>query len=150
MTVMVVTSLQLFIGYAKSRQEARATMSDRAGPFDWSGGHPALDLVNTLDERPFPSAIENLATYADLVRFAELAKLIEPSVARQLRKLKDGVCSRVAGQARQLREHLHGVLAAAHASRPLPQADLDAIARATHAAHSARVLVLSASSRLAR
>ena len=39
-------------------------MSDRAGPFDWSGGHPALDLVNTLDERPFPSPIENLATYA--------------------------------------------------------------------------------------
>ena len=27
-------------------------MSGRANPFEWSGGHPALDLVNTLDERP--------------------------------------------------------------------------------------------------
>jgi predicted RNA-binding Zn ribbon-like protein len=125
-------------------------MSDRAGPFDWSGGHPALDLVNTLDERPFLSPIENLATYADLVRFAELAKLIEPSVAQRLRKLRDGACSRVANQARQLREHLHDVLAAAHTGRPLPQTDLDAIGRAIQAAHSARALVLSALPRLAR
>jgi predicted RNA-binding Zn ribbon-like protein len=125
-------------------------MRDRAGPFDWSGGHPALDLVNTLDERPFPAPIENLATYADLVRFAELAKLIEPSVARRLRKLTDGACSRVANQARQLREHLHNVLTAADMGQPLPQADLDAIGRAIQAAHSARALVVSASARLTR
>jgi predicted RNA-binding Zn ribbon-like protein len=118
-------------------------MSDRAGPFDWRGGHPALDLVNTLDERPFPSPIENVATYADLVRFAELAKLIEPSVAQRLRKLTGAACSRVANQARKLREHLHDVLAAAHAGRPMPQTDLEAIGRAIHAAHSARALVLS-------
>ena len=118
-------------------------MSDRAGPFDWSGGHPALDLVNTLDERPFPSPIENLATYADLVRFAELAKLIEPSVAQRLRKLTGPACSRVANQARKLREHLHDVLAAAHSGRPMPQTDLEAIGRAIQAAHSARALVLS-------
>src|SRR5262245_59799820 len=98
--------------YRESRQEARATMSDGAGPFDWSGGHPALDLVNTLDERPFPAPIENMATYADFVRFAELAKLIEPSVARRLRKISDGSCARVASQARELREHLHSVLTA--------------------------------------
>jgi predicted RNA-binding Zn ribbon-like protein len=125
-------------------------MSDRAGPFDWSGGHPALDLVNTLDERPFPAPIENLATYADLVRFAELAKLIEPSVARRLRKLTDGACSRVSDQARQLREHLHDVLTAAHTGRPLPQSDLDAIGRAVQAAHLARALVLSTPPQLAR
>jgi predicted RNA-binding Zn ribbon-like protein len=124
-------------------------MSDRVGPFDWSGGHPALDLVNTLDERPFPSPIENLATYADLVRFAELAKLIEPSLARRLRKLRGPASSGMANQARKLREHLHDVLAAAHRGRPLPQTDLDAIGRAIKAAHSARGLVLSASSGLA-
>jgi len=37
-------------------------MSGSADPFEWSGGHPALDLVNTLDERPLPSPIENLVT----------------------------------------------------------------------------------------
>ena len=62
-------------------------MSNRADPFDWSGGHPALDLVNTLDERPFDSPVENLSTYRDLVRFAELARLIEPSIAARLRNL---------------------------------------------------------------
>ena len=124
-------------------------MSDRAGPFDWSGGHPALDLVNTLDERPFPAPIETLATYADLVRFAELAKLIDPSVAQRLRKLTGPACSRVANQARKLREHLHDVLAAAHSGRPMPQTDLEAIGRAIQAAHSARALVLSTTPGLA-
>ena len=33
--------------------------AERANPFEWSGGHPALDLVNTLDERPSPAPIEN-------------------------------------------------------------------------------------------
>src|SRR5262245_49051407 len=125
-------------------------MSDRAGPFDWSGGHPALDLVNTLDERPFPSPVENLGTYADLIRFAELAKLIEPSVARHLRTLSDDALSRVATRARKLREHLHEVLTAAQTGRPLPPSDLDAIRRDIQAAHLARVLVVSASPRMAR
>ena len=56
-------------------------MSDRTDPFEWSGGHPALDFVNTLDERPFDSPIENLSTYAGLVQFAELAGLVEPAIA---------------------------------------------------------------------
>jgi hypothetical protein len=43
--------------------EASGIMSDRVDVFDWSGGHPALDLVNTLDERPFDQPIEMLVTY---------------------------------------------------------------------------------------
>jgi predicted RNA-binding Zn ribbon-like protein len=124
-------------------------MTDHADPFEWSGGHPALDFVNTLDERPFDPPIENLATYRDLVRFAELAKLIEPSVAAPLRKLSDPACSRVARRARKLREHLHDVLAAAHAGQPLPQTDLDAIGAAIQVAHAARALVVSHSPGLA-
>src|SRR5262245_63884181 len=124
-------------------------MNDRPGPFDWSGGHPALDLVNTLDERPLPSPIENLLTYADLVRFAELAKLIEPSVARRLRSLTGPACARVAAQVRELRERLHDALAAAHARRSIPQADLEAIGRAIRTAHVARALVMSTAARLA-
>ncbi len=124
-------------------------MSDRAGPFDWSGGHPALDLVNTLDERPFPAPIESLAAYADLVRFAELAKLIEPSVARRLRKLSDPGCARVMTQVRRLREQLYDLLAAAHAGKPIPHADLLAIGRAIQAAHAARGLVMSTAPGLA-
>jgi predicted RNA-binding Zn ribbon-like protein len=124
-------------------------MSDRSGPFEWSGGHPALDLVNTLDERPFESPIENLSTYRDFVRFAELARLIEPSIAARLRGLDGPACSRVAKRAHELREHLHDVLAAAHSGQPLPQIDLDAIGAAVQAAHGARALVMSSSPELA-
>lgn len=116
-------------------------MSDRANPFEWSGGHPALDLVNTLDERPFDQPIETLATYADVVRFAELARLIEPSVAARLKKISGPACSRVAKRARTLREHLHDVLAAAHAGRAAPRPALDAITTAIQRAHAARALV---------
>jgi len=115
-------------------------VSNRAGPFDWSGGHPALDLVNTLDQRPFPSPIENLAGYGELVRFAELAGLIERPLARRLVKLGDPCCSLVAKKARKLREHLHDVLEAVHTGRRAAQDDLDAINHTVQAAHAARSL----------
>jgi predicted RNA-binding Zn ribbon-like protein len=123
-------------------------VSDRTDPFDWSGGHPALDFVNTLDERPFDRPIENLATYRDLVRFAELAGLVEPRLATSLRTLNGPACSRVAKRARELREHIHGVLASVSRRKPVSQSDLDAIASAVHAARAARVLVASRSGNL--
>ena len=63
-------------------------------------GDPALDFVNTLDERPSGAAVENLATYGDLVRFAALAGLIEPSASGRLRSLEGPNCSRIARRAR--------------------------------------------------
>jgi len=124
-------------------------MRESADPFEWSGGHPALDLVNTLDERPFDRPIENLAGYRDLVRFARLAGLIAPALAARLQSLTDPACPRVAKRARALREHVHGVLAAMHKRRPVPQGDLDAIASAVRAARAARALVGSSSGGLA-
>lgn len=125
-------------------------MKRDASPFEWSGGHPALDFVNTLDERPFPAPIENLATYADLVQFVELAELIEPSFAAELRKLRGGAGSRIVAEARSLREHLYRILAAAHAKQPAPPEDLAAIATAVRSAHAARILVAPASPNFAR
>jgi predicted RNA-binding Zn ribbon-like protein len=124
-------------------------MSERPDPFEWSGGHPALDLVNTLDERPLAHPIENLASYRALVRFAELAGLIEPALASSLETLTGPACSRVTKRARELREHVHSVLAAVHTQRPISQRDLDAIASAVRAARAARVLVPSSSAGLA-
>ena len=69
-------------------------MSHRNDRFDWSGGHPALDYVNTLDERPSASPIERLATYRDLVRFVELAGLVEPAIAARLMRLNGRPCTR--------------------------------------------------------
>ena len=124
-------------------------MTSRANPFEWAGGHPALDFVNTLDERSFDDPIENLATYRDLVRFTELVGLVDRAVASGLRGATGPACSRVANRARELREHVHNVLAAAHRRRPVSQSDLDAIASAVEAAHAARVLAASSSGSLA-
>jgi predicted RNA-binding Zn ribbon-like protein len=121
-----------------------------ADRFDWSGGHPGLDLVNTLDERPFDRPVENLATYRDLVRFAGLAGLIGPEEAAKLQTLTGPACARVSKRARALREHLYGVLASTHERRAAAQRDLDRIASAVRAAHAARALVASSSGGLAR
>ena len=124
-------------------------MSKRGNSFEWSGGHPALDLVNTLDERPSDEPIDNLVTYRDLVRFVEAAGIVEPSVAAKLLRLHGRACARVAKRARRLREHLHAILAAAHAGRPARRADLGAISAAVQAAHAARMLAASPSPGLA-
>jgi len=126
-------------------------MTDRADSFDWSGGHPALDLVNTLDERPSDSPIEKLVTYRDLVRFARRAGLITTSMSARLLRL-DGRSGAgvVVERARELRERFHDVLAAAHSRRPPRRRDLDAISAAVQAAHAARVLVASPARGLAR
>ena len=123
-------------------------MSGRTDPFEWSGGHTALDLVNTLDERPSEAPIENLATYPDLTRFALLAGLIDRRTAASLQQYGDSGSS-VAKRARELREHLHDVLAAAHSRRQARQSDLDALSVAIQSAHAARTLVASPSPGLA-
>lgn len=124
-------------------------MGDRDDPFDWSGGHRALDFVNTLDERPFDQPIENLASYRGLVHFAELAGLIEPTLAATLKTRTGPACSRVAKRARELREHVHDVLEAVNKQQPVSQSDLEAIASAVNAARAARLLVVPTSGSLA-
>lgn len=113
-------------------------MKSASDQFDWSGGHPALDLVNTLDERPSEAPVELLSTYDDLIRFAELSGLIEPSLAENLRLLGGPACSRVVRRAREIREHLFTVLTAHHTGGAVAQKPLDAIAMEVRRAHSAR------------
>jgi predicted RNA-binding Zn ribbon-like protein len=125
-------------------------MAGRENPFDWSGGDPALDFVNTLDERPSGAAVENLASYGDLVRFAALAGLIEASASHRLRLLTGPNCSRIARRARGLREQLYAVLAAAHSGKTAPKTSLDAIASEVRRAHAARALVATAPSNAVR
>jgi predicted RNA-binding Zn ribbon-like protein len=124
-------------------------MSNRAEAFDWSGGHPALDLVNTLDERPFDHPIETLVTYRDLARFVVLAGLVEPSTGAGLARLSGLRCSDTLQRTRELREQLHDVVRAMHSGRPLPVRHLDAISTAVQAAHASRKLVGATSSSFA-
>ena len=88
-------------------------MTANADPFDLSGGHPALDFVNTLDERPFPEPVENLADYSDLVRFAELTGLVAPGQAESSCASSPRPTTHLSQGAHvELREHLYGMLTA--------------------------------------
>ena len=125
-------------------------MTRRADPYDWSGGHPALDFVNTLDERPSDAPIENLATYDALVRFAGLAGLIERPASERFQPLKGAAGTRIARRARELREHLYAILAANYARQPVPQGSLDSIALEVRRAHAARAFTPAGASRVAK
>src|SRR5262245_25521967 len=115
-------------------------MPKAANPFDWSGGHPALDFVNTLDERPLPQPIERLGGYAELVQFAELAGLITPKQATRLRKRTGPALQILIRDARMLREELFAVLTAAHRRAKLPPRSLRGLTAAINKAHAARML----------
>jgi predicted RNA-binding Zn ribbon-like protein len=59
--------------------------------FELIGGHPALDLVNTLDWRFRETGPEDLLTsYDDLLRFCEQSKVLTPGQTLQLRHLVGG------------------------------------------------------------
>lgn len=78
--------------------------------FELSGGHPALDLVNTLDWRfREREPDEFLASYDDLVAFVEQNALLTAKQARQLRREANGTAERVLREARELREALAAV-----------------------------------------
>jgi predicted RNA-binding Zn ribbon-like protein len=108
--------------------------------FDWSGGHPALDFVNTLDERPSDAPIETLVSYDDLVRFTELAGIIEVSVAKALRSRLVPNGARVVLRARKLRERLFAVLSAHRMGMAADRRTLEAIAEDVRRAHAARTI----------
>jgi predicted RNA-binding Zn ribbon-like protein len=98
------------------------TGATRGTRFELSGGHPALDLVNTLDNRfREDGPCELLANYADLLGFMRQTKLLG---AQQLRLLagavKQGAADRALHAARGLREALAAAFYAAADGRAPP------------------------------
>jgi predicted RNA-binding Zn ribbon-like protein len=75
--------------------------------FELLGGHPALDLVNTLDWRfrDAPPPVELLRSYSDLVRFADLSGLLNrPLAGRLLRNTSESKAAPIMAAVRELRE----------------------------------------------
>jgi predicted RNA-binding Zn ribbon-like protein len=124
-------------------------MSGQADRFEWAGGHPALDLVNTLDDRPSTSPLETLATYQDLVRFSELAGIVDRQLAAKLRRFNGPRACDIVARTRTLREHLFNVLMASHRGQHAKQVDIEAIWSAVQAGRQARVLVKAEGQNLA-
>jgi predicted RNA-binding Zn ribbon-like protein len=106
--------------------------------------------VNTLDERPLPAPVENLATYGDLVRFAELAGIVSSGEARSLHKVSGSAPALVVGRARKLREELFKTLSAQHRRKAIDPDALRGITAAIREAHAARALIPSGGHAIAR
>ena len=99
--------------------------------FDLSGGHPALDLVNSLDNRfRHDGPNEILVGYDELLRFLGESELLD---TRQIRHLGRGASSAAAQQTlravRELREAAAGVFYAAFEQRAPAPADIRTLER---------------------
>ncbi len=102
------------------------TTSINSPPFQLVGGHPALDLVNTLDWRFRDDGPEELlAGYDDLLRFTAQAQLLTPKQIRQIvRNGSDLDAADALVVCRQLREAAAEILYAAVDDRTPPPSQI--------------------------
>ncbi len=98
------------------------TLATDTSPFELCGGHPALDFVNSLDNRFVAGGPrEHLSEYTSLLRFTQQAGLLGAPQVRELgRTVGPAAASRVLRSARELREASAAVLYA-QAERRAPQ-----------------------------
>jgi predicted RNA-binding Zn ribbon-like protein len=92
--------------------------------FQLSGGHPALDFVNTLDNRfSEDGPVELLQSYADLLAFMQQSGLLSAHQAKLLEAAaKKGGAARVLQSARELRDAIAAALYSAVDGRiPAPE-----------------------------
>jgi predicted RNA-binding Zn ribbon-like protein len=99
--------------------------------FDLSGGHPALDLVNSLDNRfRADGPNENLVQYTDLLRFLVESDLLDPQRIRLLNKAASGkAAEQVLREVKELREATAAVFYAAMEERTPAHSDVQTLER---------------------
>ena len=106
--------------------------TESASRFTYLGGRLAIDLINTVENWHGPEHAERydndkLATYADLVDWAELAGAIPPDHAATLRQAaaeRPDEAAAVMARASALRLALHDVLEATVVGTPPAEADV--------------------------
>jgi predicted RNA-binding Zn ribbon-like protein len=110
--------------------------------FDRCGGHPALDFVNSLDNRVGgKDRAEGLESYGDLLRFTRETGLLDSMQANQvLRSGTPEAAARALRAGRALREALAETLYAVVDARPPPPAGLELLERYLHIADRHREL----------
>jgi predicted RNA-binding Zn ribbon-like protein len=119
-------------------------------PFLLVGGHPVLDLVNTLDWRFRKDGDEELLkSYDDLLRFTEQSMLLTSTQARRLRRLATGkAATRGLEYCRELREALAEIFYARLDGRDPSAASRRTLERYFKAARQAQILNWKQSPRL--
>ena len=100
--------------------------------FELIAGHPALDLVNTLDWRfRKEGPEESLKSYDDLLRFAQECGMLKPAQIRQLRHVRG---AQVLARCIELREAIAEILYARLDGRSPAAASLRTLERSIQAA----------------
>lgn len=97
-------------------------------PGDLVGGHPALDLVNTVTARNTALPLDWLDSYERLLEWARLANIIDERALRLLGKQAAGAFNsavRALARLKQLREALVAAYVAVLTGRRVPEAVLD-------------------------
>jgi predicted RNA-binding Zn ribbon-like protein len=119
--------------------------------FDLSGGHPALDLVNSLDNRfRADGPNENLLHYNDLLRFLSEVGLLDPQRIRLLDKIaSEPSAEQVLSEVRELREATAAVFYAAMEERRPTHTDIETLERHFREASQHRELHWSPAATLA-
>jgi predicted RNA-binding Zn ribbon-like protein len=96
--------------------------------FECDGRHPAVDFVNTLDERLSATPVDRLSTYAALTSFAKQARLIDRNTANQLlTRTSQREGSRVLAETLAFRELLYRVLRHYANQRPPVESEVAAL-----------------------
>ena len=110
--------------------------------FDLCGGHPALDFVNSLDNRfNDRGCIDGLQTYDDLLRFTYEARLLDLALGRQIEQsLMPSAAARALRAGRSLREALAAIFYSVLDERRPPTAELETLERYLHSADRHRDL----------
>ena len=116
--------------------------SGKAAAFDRCGGHPALDFVNSLDNRfGGRGRVEGLESFGDLLRFTRETALLDAQRALQVaRTVTPEAAVRALRAGRALREALAETLYAMVDARPPPAAGLETLEHYFHAADRHREL----------
>lgn len=101
-----------------------------APAFELTGGHPALDFANTVDNRPTARRKELLNSYADFVAWSLQAGLVSSAQAARLARRAQSAPSRAQALLRRaiaLREAFYEALSARAAQATPPPAALKRI-----------------------
>jgi predicted RNA-binding Zn ribbon-like protein len=104
-------------------------------PFELLAGHPALELVNTLDDRFTPNPRDLIPGYGDLLRLTTQLELLTAEQARKLsRTVSEQEARLVLAWTVELREALASVLYARMAGGNPPTAEVTILQRHFRAA----------------
>ena len=126
---MLVTPKDYFEGYNEIVSELHPA------PFELVAGHPALELVNTLDSRFSPNPKDLIPNYEDLLRLTTQLELLTAEQARRLaRTVSEQEARLVLAWTVELREALAAIFYTRMAGNKPPAAEVAILQRHFRAA----------------